>query len=138
MESASSAAPISPALDSKQYPTKSLAPSDQEKDPASNDLSESRTPSDPEKDSASAKRPDGHSLSQQLSRQLSHQLSRIATSDYPTGLRLAAIVVALVLSIFLVALDMVSSIHLIIYTALGRHLCILGFAVTLTTVYFRL
>ena len=33
-------------------------------------------------------------------------LSRIATSDYPTGLRLVSIIVALVLTIFLVALDM--------------------------------
>ncbi|KAG8530587.1 uncharacterized protein KY384_005090 [Bacidia gigantensis] len=34
------------------------------------------------------------------------ELSRIATSDYPTGARLISILVALVLSIFLVALDM--------------------------------
>ena len=37
---------------------------------------------------------------------LTRELSRIGTSDYPSAFPLAMIVVALVLSIFLVALDM--------------------------------
>lgn len=90
-----------PAL---EYP----APSEVEKDLSSHNSSNISTPSNAEKDSASVKQHDDNSLSQQVSRELSHQLSRIATSDYPTGLRFAMIVVALVLTIFLMALDMVS------------------------------
>ena len=51
----------------------------------------------------------------QHANELQHQLSRIDTSDYPTGLRLAMVVIALVLSIFLVALDMT-----IVATAIPR------------------
>jgi hypothetical protein len=88
--------------------SRNLDPQDPEKDTTPHDLSTSSTPPELEKESASDKQGDGDSLSQQLSRQLSHNISRIATSDYPTGFRLAMIVVALVLSIFLVSLDMVS------------------------------
>ena len=87
-----------------EYP----APPEVEKDVSSHDSSSIPTPSDAEKDSAYAKQHVDSSLSQDVSRDLSHQLSRIATSDYPTGLRLAMIVVALVLTIFLMAIDMVS------------------------------
>lgn len=84
------------------------------------DLASQRSPLDTpslqeEKDVASAEQDGGHSLSKQLSKQLSHQLSRIATSDYPSGFRLAMIVLALVMSIFLVALDMT-----IVATAIPR------------------
>lgn len=70
------------------------------------DLSGTCSSHEVEKDTTSTHQHDGHSLSQQVSRRLSHQLSRIATMDYPAGLRLTVIVVALVLSMFLVALDM--------------------------------
>ncbi len=78
------------------------------------------TPLDAEKDSASTKQHDASSLSHQVSRQLSNQLSRIETSDYPTGIRLAMIVVALVLTIFLVSLDMVS----LLSTELSLRICV--------------
>jgi len=128
VESASSSALQSSVMGSENDPSRTPAPTDPEKhdfarlptlsDPEKDsrrDLSESTTPPDLEKDSESAKQNDGGSLSQQISRQISRQLSRIATSDYPAGLRLAMIVVALVLSIFLVALDMT-----IVATAIPR------------------
>jgi hypothetical protein len=98
----------SAALSSNHDLSRNLDPQDPEKHTTPHDLSTSSTPPELEKDSASDKQSDGDSLSQQLSRQLSHRISRIATSDYPTGFRLSMIVVALVLSIFLVSLDMVS------------------------------
>jgi hypothetical protein len=98
----------SAALSSNHDLSRNLDLQDPEKDTTPHDLSTNSTPPELEKDSASDKKSDGDSLSQQLSRQLSHRISRIATSDYPTGFRLAMIVVALVLSIFLVSLDMVS------------------------------
>ncbi|KAF7504215.1 hypothetical protein GJ744_002588 [Endocarpon pusillum] len=99
-------------MESTHVPALEYPASEVEKDLSSHDSS---TPSDAEKDSASAKQHDGNSPSQQVSRELSHQLSRIATSDYPTGLRLAMIVVALVLAIFLMAIDMT-----IVATAIPR------------------
>jgi MFS transporter, DHA2 family, glioxin efflux transporter len=116
-------APLDPAEDSLSKSTlpdpekesSKSTPPHPEMDFSKNDASKISTPQDLEKDSAPAQQRDGGSLSQQLSGQLSRQLSRIATSDYPRGLRLAMIVVALVLTIFLVALDMT-----IVATAIPR------------------
>lgn len=88
---------------------------DAEKSSASTSQDDIPIPPGPEKDAASVRQQDGTSLSPQLSHQVSRPLSRIATSDYPTGLRLTMIVVALVLSIFLVSLDMT-----IVATAIPR------------------
>jgi MFS transporter, DHA2 family, glioxin efflux transporter len=79
------------------------------------ELSKVPTPPEDEKGSMNSHQHDGESLSQQISRRLSNQVSRIATSDYPAGFRLGMIVVALILSIFLVALDMT-----IVATAIPR------------------
>ena len=107
MESLNSPPPGSSASSPQHDLAKAPTTSGLEKDTASNqDLSGTLTPYDAEKDPSSAHEHDGQSLSQQVSRRLSHQLSRIATSDYPAGLRLAMIVIALVMSMFLVALDM--------------------------------
>jgi hypothetical protein len=107
MESSYPPAPSSSSLTPKPDTSQSSTPSGQENDSASNQkLSQTPTLHDAEKDSAPGHQDDGSSLSQRLSRDLSRQLSRIATSDYAAGMRLAMIVVALVLSIFLVALDM--------------------------------
>lgn len=64
------------------------------------------TPFEAAKAARSASGNEDNRNSQRLSQQLSRQLSRVATSDYPTGLRLGMIVVALILTMFLVALDM--------------------------------
>jgi MFS transporter, DHA2 family, glioxin efflux transporter len=116
MESSGSPAPHSSALGSRHDLSKVPISTDPEKNPPpQQDLSTSNSSQDAEKDSASAQQHDGETLSQQISRQMSRQLSRIATSDYPAGFRLAMIVVALVLAIFLVALDMT-----IVATAIPR------------------
>jgi MFS transporter, DHA2 family, glioxin efflux transporter len=105
MGSASSPFPPSSGSGSEHDLSKIHTPQNPEKN-STLDLSRIPTPADPEKDSASAKQHDGESLSHQVSRQVSRPLSRIATADYPAGFRLAMIVIALILSMFLVALDM--------------------------------
>jgi MFS transporter, DHA2 family, glioxin efflux transporter len=100
---------------SEQHSSGSSTPYGEKVSPV-HDLPTATKPSDAEKkDSESAHQHDGGRLSQQVSRQVSRQLSRIATSDYPVGFRLAMVVVALVLSIFLVSLDMT-----IVATAIPR------------------
>jgi Major Facilitator Superfamily len=116
MESAHLPAPHGSALGSEQHSSGSSTPPYLEKVSPSHNSSRAPAPADAEKvDSSSTHQHDGGRLSQQASRQLSRQLSRIATSDYPEGLRLAMIVLALVLSMFLVALDMT-----IVATAIPR------------------
>lgn len=108
MEHAASPSHLS-ALSSKHDQSTIPSSSDPEKNLGSDGIPKGLLPPNEEKkEVVSVKDNDGSPLSQQGSAQLSHQLSRIATTDYPTGLRLGMIVLALVLSIFLVSLDMVS------------------------------
>lgn len=110
--------PPQPSTSSPQHHRSPISsPSDPEKaTPLPDTLPTDASPSDEEKkDLATVKDNDDSSMSPPLSRQLSPQLSRIATADFPTGFRLAMIVLALVLSIFLVALDMT-----IVSTAIPR------------------
>lgn len=97
------------ALSSKRDQSTISSSSDPEEDLVSDSLPKGPLLVDEEKkEIRSVKDNDGSPFSQRDSAQLSHQLSRIASSDYPTGVRLGMIVLALVLSIFLVSLDMVS------------------------------
>jgi hypothetical protein len=115
MESTHFPAPEGPALGSEQHSSGSSTPSIEKASPLHNQP-RAPTPSDAEKkNSESFHQHDGGRLSQQVSRQFSRQISRIATSDYPAGFRLAMVVLALVLSIFLVSLDMT-----IVATAIPR------------------
>lgn len=115
MESTRFPAPEDLAKGLEQHSSGSSTPSVEKVSPL-HDSPRAPTPSDAEKkDSESAHQHDGGRLSQQVSRQFSRQLSRIATSDYPAGFRLAMVVLALILSIFLVSLDMT-----IVATAIPR------------------
>jgi MFS transporter, DHA2 family, glioxin efflux transporter len=76
---------------------------------SSSDLSKIPT-HDPEKDGVDVEKnavePRVSAKEEEKMDQLTRELSRIGTADYPTALPLTLIVIALVLSIFLVALDM--------------------------------
>jgi MFS transporter, DHA2 family, glioxin efflux transporter len=76
---------------------------------SSSDLSKIPT-HDPEKDGVDIEKdaiePRVSAKEEEKMDQLTRELSRIGTADYPTALPLTLIVIALVLSIFLVALDM--------------------------------
>lgn len=85
---------------------KSLATWNAHQSPGLHNQSKTSTPPDLEKDLEPTKEHDVNTLSHEISGQISNQLSRIATSEYPTGFRLGMIVLALLLSVFLVALDM--------------------------------
>lgn len=76
---------------------------------SSSDLSKIPT-HEPEKDAVDIEKdavePRASAKEEEKMDELTRELSRIGTSDYPTALPLTLIVIALVLSIFLVALDM--------------------------------